>query len=126
MQTLILFFAFFISFGGYSAERRWLYDCAHLNLNHDVDRIQLWEVVRGTKKAHEAWILIKGSDARIQTQVKNVYLTSEYGGRILIFSAGTFRVKIDHVRVLEHKYPTFVHLDEPLVHSSEWVCKIVQ
>ena len=53
----------------------------------------------------------------------SINLIKTHGARVLTFTTGNYRVKIDRAMPTEKKYKSFVRLPNFDIHSTRWFCK---
>jgi hypothetical protein len=99
-----------------------LYECAHLDERSVVERIFISKISLGRNIYYETEvkISIRGIESSYFTRVN---MLSSYGGRVLHFTNGNHRIKIDKVRVKEGKYWAFARIPKYDIHSFDWNCK---
>lgn len=99
-----------------------LFDCAHLEETSIVDRIVISKFTLGRNQYYELEVklMIQGME---ESYSKRVNLISKYNGRVLHFTNGNHRLKIDRTFPREGKYPAFGRVPEYDIHSFDWICK---
>ncbi|EQC43792.1 hypothetical protein [Bacteriovorax sp. Seq25_V] len=104
------------------AKKELLFECPHKKTSSPVDRLFIYKKTLGSKETYEVEVQAyqNGID---KTYSKKVNLISKYDGRILEFTTGNFRVKIDKVRENEDKFWAFARIPEYDIHSFDWSCK---
>lgn len=110
------------SFAKITPKRVALFECAHLKEGTPVDRLFIYESTLGRRTFYEAEVKL------LQMGIESSYFTtlnlvSKYNGKILHYTNGNFRVKIDKVQVNEQKYSAFARIPEYEIHSFDWTCK---
>jgi hypothetical protein len=118
--TILLLINSMLSFSAAYEEK--LFDCAHLNETSIVDRIVISKFILGKNHYYELEVklMIQGME---RSYSKRVNLISKYDGRVLHFTNGNHRLKIDRTFPREGKYPAFGRVPEYNIHSFNWVCK---
>lgn len=102
--------------------REFLFDCAHTNNSSPLERLQIFERTKGSNKFFEVdSVAYIGGIEKVST--KKVNLISKYDGKILEFTTGNFRVKIDYVRDNGGYLWAFARVPDYDVHSFDWRCK---
>lgn len=110
------------SFGKLEPKRIALYECAHLKEGTPVERLFIHESTLGARTFYEAEVKLLEMGIE-SSYFKKLNLISKYDGKILHFTNGNFRVKIDKVQVNEKKYSAFARIPEYEIHSFDWNCK---
>lgn len=110
------------SFVWAAPKQKRLFDCAHLDETSIVDRIVISKFTLGRNFYYELEVklLIQGHE---QSYSKRVNLISKYDGRVLHFTNGNHRLKLDRTFPREGKYPAFGRVPEYDIHSFDWLCK---
>ena len=118
--TVLLLINSMLSFSAVREEK--LFDCAHLDETSIVDRIVISTFTLGRNHYYELEVklMIQGME---KSYSKKVNLISKYDGRVLHFTNGNHRLKIDRTFPHEGKYPAFGRVPEYDIHSFNWVCK---
>lgn len=105
-----------------AASRVQLFDCAHTNTSSALERLNIYETTKGRNTYHEIDIVAYESGVeRINT--RKVYLQSRYDDKVLEFSTGSFRIRIDRVRPNGGYLWAFARVPDYGVHSFDWKCK---
>ncbi len=108
--------------GALQAKKELLFECPHKKANSPVDRLFIYKTTLGSRVSYEVEVqaYINGHDKSFK---KKVNLVSKYDGKIIEFTTGNFRVKIDKVRETEGKYWAFARVPQYDIHSFDWSCK---
>ncbi len=77
----------------------------------------------GRNQYYEVEVPYKNFDDEKKTYWKKLNLIETYEGRVLTFTTGNVRVKINRVFPEEKKYRSFVRLPNFDIHSQDWKCK---
>ena len=104
-------------------KRKLLYDCVYLKDNSQLERVYIYQSRFGSARPFHEFKIFYLKDGYSKNYFKKVRLNSQYDGKILHFSNGNTRIKIDKVRVKEGKYWTFGRIPKFKVHSFDWACK---
>lgn len=99
-----------------------LFDCAHLDETSIVDRVVISKFTLGWNFYYELEVRLQIQGPE-QSYSKRVNLISKYDGRVLHFTNGNHRLKLDRTFPQEGKYPAFGRIPEYDIHSFDWVCK---
>ncbi len=118
--TIFLLINSMLSFSAVREEK--LFDCAHLDETSVVDRLVVSKFALGRNHYYELEIklMIQGIEKRYS---KRVNLITKYDERVLHFTNGNHRLKIDRTFPREGKYSAFGRVPEYDIHSFNWVCK---
>jgi hypothetical protein len=105
-----------------SFARKRLFHCRNFGPNEEVEELFIVRVQKGSRTTYEVEVPYGPlNEKKIFTRSLN--LISKYDGRVLLYTTGNYRVKIDRVFPVEKKYKTFVRLPKFDVHSTQWFCK---
>lgn len=63
------------------------------------------------------------NDGEVKTFFRKLNLIRSHRAKVLTFTTGNYRVKIDRALPFEKKFKSFVRLPNFDIHSSEWFCK---
>jgi hypothetical protein len=124
-KTLYIFLIFCTIFSAHAQmtpQRKEIYHCAPNQAHPEVEGTRIYQSNFGQNKFHEIEVLIL-KDGMRSSYFKKVHLNSTYGGRILTFGTGNFRVRIDHVYPSRGKFKTFSRIPRYNIHSKQWSCK---
>lgn len=119
-----IFLASLFSFNTFGAKRNFLFECAHYKTSSPVDYTRIYEVTKGAKTTYE--VDVHAFDHHGESSfTKRVNLLTKYDGKILEFTTGNFRIKIDYVRtpISPGTLWAFGRIPEYDIHSFDWTCK---
>lgn len=121
---LLLIFFVFSNFAqeGLNPKRKRLFHCRNFGNPEEVEELFIVESTLGRNQYYEVEV-----PYRILNQEKTFFrklnFISKYEGRVLLYTTGNYRVKIDRAIPVEKKYKSFVRLPKFDVHSTDWFCK---
>lgn len=122
--SLLLFILFATNlFAQMTPKRERLFNCVHYSENSDLERIEIFESHFNPSKIFYELKLISNRNGYEITDFKKVNLLYLLGGRILHFTKGNVRVKINLINEKEQKFETFARIPSFDVHSKNWGCK---
>lgn len=125
MKNLSLLALFFlvhsIANAGLNPKRTRLFHCRNFGAPELVEELYIVESVLGRNTFYEVEVPYFQDEERVFYRSLN--LISKYDGRVLLFTTGNYRVRIDRAIPVELKYKTFVRLPNFDIHSTEWFCK---
>lgn len=105
------------------AKRERIFHCMDFGRVIHVKELYIVETKKGSKTYFEVEVPYKGIDQVEKTFYRKLNLISKYEGRVLEFTTGNYRVKIDRALPMEKKYKAFVRLPRFDIHSTQWFCK---
>lgn len=108
---------------GLNPKRQRLFHCMNFGKVKNVEELYVVRSQLGSNVFYEVEVPYKTLENKSKTYFKKLILTEKYGGRILTYSTGNTRVKIDRAIPVEKKYKSFVRLPKFDIHSLEWKCK---
>lgn len=108
---------------GLNPKRERLFHCMNFGKIKNVEELYVVKSRLGSNIFYEVEVPYKTFENQAKTYFKKLILTEKYGGRILTYSTGNTRVKIDRAIPVEKKYKSFVRLPKFDIHSKEWKCK---
>lgn len=108
---------------GLTPKREKLFDCAHLKDNSPVERVYIHKSHFGNNDPFYELEIVVHQEGLTSSYFEKVNLIKIYDGKILHFTKGNTRIKIDLVRKKEEKYFTFARIPKYNIHSFDWVCK---
>jgi len=122
LSLLILFFFIHsIAHAGLNPKRTRLFHCRNFGPAELVEELYIVESVLGRNTFYEVEVPYYQDGERVFYRKLN--LIEKYNGRVLLFTTGNYRVKIDRVFPVDMKYKTFVRLPNFDIHSTNWFCK---
>lgn len=89
----------------------------------NIEELYIVESKLGRNTFYEVEVPYSDIHRNEQTFYRKLNLISKYEGRVLTFTTGNYRVKIDRAVPIEDKYKAFVRLPNFDIHSTEWMCK---
>ena len=122
-KTIFILFCLFsltIS-AGLTPKRKRLFHCKNFDQIDMVEELFVLESRYGNNKFYE--VEVPYNDGKEKTFYRKLNLITKYEGRILTFTTGNYRVKIDRAIPVEKKYKSFVRLPNFGIHSKKWFCK---
>ncbi len=122
VMTLILLLST-TSFAGLNPKRERLFHCKNFARVIKIEELFIVESRLGSNTFYEVEVPYNDIDGKNLTFFRKLNLIKKYEGRILTFTTGNYRVKIDRAFPIEKKYKSFVRLPKFDIHSTEWFCK---
>ncbi|MCR9203743.1 MAG: hypothetical protein NXH75_04135 [Halobacteriovoraceae bacterium] len=119
LTTLFLF----PSSAGLNAKRERIFHCMDFGRVIHVKELFIVESKKGSRTYYEVEVPYKTLDGEKKTFFRKLNFISKYEGRVLEFTTGNYRVKIDRAMPVEKKYKAFVRLPRFDIHSTHWFCK---
>lgn len=112
----------FIEGKGLNIDRERIFHCMNFGNYERVEELFIVESKLGRNEFFEVEVpyIFNGEE---ETFYKKLNLIEKYQGRVLLFTTGNYRVKIDRVFPDNGKYKSFVRLPNFEVHSLDWYCK---
>lgn len=107
---------------GLSPKRTRIFHCRNFGQINEVEQLYIVEAKKGSNTFYEVEVPYKQLDEK-KVFFRKLNLISTYEGRVLTFTTGNYRVKIDRALPVEKKYKSFVRLPKFDIHSTEWFCK---
>lgn len=101
--------------------RERLFHCRNFGQIVMVEELYIVQTKKGTRTYYE--VEVPYNDGVDKTFFRRLNLIKTHGARVLSFTTGNYRVKIDRAMPVEKKYKTFVRLPKFGIHSTEWFCK---
>lgn len=124
--SIAAFFLLFVTSAFASQEnnlsRKRLFHCRNFGEKEEVEELFIAQITKGTRTYYEVEVPYRQSN-EIKTFTRKLNLIPKYEGRVLLYTTGNYRVKVDKVFPVEKKYKAFVRLPRFNVHSTEWRCK---
>lgn len=105
-----------------SSSRKRLFHCRNFGPELEVEELFISEVTKGSRTHYEVEVPYNIQQKQ-KIFTRRLNLISKYDGRVLLFTTGNYRVKVDRALPVEKKYKSFVRLPRFDVHSTEWFCK---
>ncbi len=103
-------------------KRERIFHCLNFGEIELAEELFITETTRGSRTTFEVEVPYREAGLD-KTFFRRLNLISKYDGRVLLFTTGNYRVKIDRVFPEEEKYKAFVRLPRFDVHSKDWFCK---
>lgn len=120
--TLLCPLSFATSTEGLNPQRERLFHCVNFGEPELAEELFIVESRLGRTTFFEVEVpYLDGNEEK--TFFRKLNLISKYDGRVLLYTTGNYRVKIDRVFPIEKKYKAFVRLPYFDVHSLDWFCK---
>ena len=106
-----------------AAKRQRLFECRNFGSRSTVNELYIVEATLGKKTTYEVEVPYYSQLGEQETYTRKLNLIEKYNGKVLLFTTGNYRVKIDRAIPVEMKYKTFVRLPYFDIHSTQWFCK---
>lgn len=125
MRKTFFTLIFFLSTQAYAEltpKREAIYHCMYDLNDSDIESLFVMKSKLGTNSFYEVQVNAFVDGSR-KTTYRKVNLVETYGGRVLTFGTGNFRVKINKVYPVDGHYRSFARIPEYDMHSEAWFCK---
>ncbi|MFA5583671.1 MAG: hypothetical protein WDA09_05605 [Bacteriovoracaceae bacterium] len=119
MKILILLLSLTSLHSFASSKRTDLFDCAYLG-DSPLERVIISEMILGKRTYHQLE-MISIIDGYEETKSRKVNFKSRHNDKILEFTTGSLRIKIDLFQNI-----SFGRIPDFNIHSYDWHCKEVQ
>lgn len=105
-----------------TSERNRIFHCMNFAQVAEIEELFIVETTKGRNTFYEVEVpyVELGQE---KTFYRKLNLLRTYGGRVLTYTTGNYRVKIDRAIPRDGKYKSFVRLPKFDIHSTEWFCK---
>ncbi len=102
--------------------REYLFECRNFGPREEVNELFIVESTLGRRTYYEVEVpYISNGEEKVFSRKLN--LISKYDGKVLLFTTGNYRVKVDRAMPDHMRYKTFVRLPNFDIHSTHWFCK---
>jgi len=122
-MKLIILLNLLIASAYAAPNREMLFECLNYDETSPVVGAFIYQKMLGPNKLYEIEVDMS-EDSRQRNFFRRVNLIEIYGGRILHFTTGNFRIKFDRVQVdNQGLFPAFARIPQYGIHSKNWKCK---
>ena len=125
MKKIILILLCLLSlnsiYAGLNVKRKRIFHCRNFDHITMVEELFILESKLGRNIFYE--VEVPYNNGQDQVFFRKLNLIKTHGARVLSFTTGNYRVKIDRAMPVKKKYKTFVRLPKFGIHSTKWFCK---